>query len=258
MLKRFVKDTSSTVTALAERRDDLAELVTNTNTTFGAIADENASLDRALDAAAGHAPQGEHHLREPALDPRRPGQARGRVEAGHEAAGARSSRELRPLVHDARPTIQDLNTIVRAPGPNNDLIDLTAKQPQLADLTGSVFPRAIKTLNRAQPVFEYARGYTPDLAAWLVELRPARGELRRQRPLRPRPADVPPDHVLAAARSPRTSRPRSSRTSIDRAHHPLPGRRSSSRPPTARARRRPATPVTRPRPRPAREAARSG
>ena len=44
VLERFVRDTSSTVTALAERRDDLADLVSNTNTTFGAIAQENASL----------------------------------------------------------------------------------------------------------------------------------------------------------------------------------------------------------------------
>jgi ABC-type transporter Mla subunit MlaD len=30
-----------------------------------------------------------------------------------------------------------------------------------------VFPRAIRTLDRAQPVFEDVRGYTPDLASWL-------------------------------------------------------------------------------------------
>ena len=31
-----------------------------------------------------------------------------------------------------------------------------------------MFPRAIRTLDRAQPVFEYARGYTPDFAAWIT------------------------------------------------------------------------------------------
>ena len=71
-------------------------------------------------------------------------------------------------MHDARPTIADLSTLVRSPGKNNDLIELTAKQPRLAELTGSVFPRAISTLDRAQPVFEYARSYTPDLAAWVT------------------------------------------------------------------------------------------
>jgi phospholipid/cholesterol/gamma-HCH transport system substrate-binding protein len=166
VLKRFVKDTSSTVTALAERRDDLAGLVTNTNTTFGAIAQENASLDRALELLPDTLRKGNTtfvNLRSTLDD-------LDKLVAVSKPATKQLApflRELRPLVHDARPTIQDLNTIVRASGQNNDLIDLTAKQPRLADLTGSVFPRTIKTLNRAQPVFEYARGYTPDFAAWL-------------------------------------------------------------------------------------------
>ena len=70
-------------------------------------------------------------------------------------------------MHDARPTIQDLHTISAHPGPNNDLIDLTAKQPKLADLTASCSRARSRPSNRAQPVFEYARGYTPDFAAWL-------------------------------------------------------------------------------------------
>ena len=44
-----MRDTSSAVSAIAERRDDLAGLVANTNTAFRAIGDESASLDRALE-----------------------------------------------------------------------------------------------------------------------------------------------------------------------------------------------------------------
>ena len=76
-------------------------------------------------------------------------------------------RELRPLVNEAGPTMADLRRLIRAPGANNDLIDLTAKQPRLAQLTSTVFPRAIRALDRAQPVFEYVRGYTPDLTSWI-------------------------------------------------------------------------------------------
>ena len=65
-------------------------------------------------------------------------------------------RALRPLVAEARPTVADLRNLIKTPGPNNDLIDLTAKQPRLAQLTSTVFPRAIRTLDRAQPVVEYA------------------------------------------------------------------------------------------------------
>ncbi len=78
-------------------------------------------------------------------------------------------RALHPLVRDARPTVADLAQLIRAPGPNNDLIELTAKQPRLAELTASVFPRAIRALDRTDPVVEYARGYTPDLTAWLTK-----------------------------------------------------------------------------------------
>jgi phospholipid/cholesterol/gamma-HCH transport system substrate-binding protein len=78
-------------------------------------------------------------------------------------------RELRPLVADLRPTIADLRALIRLPGANNDLIELTAKQPRLARLTESVFPRAIRALDRAQPVISYARQYTPDLAGWFTK-----------------------------------------------------------------------------------------
>ena len=70
---------------------------------------------------------------------------------------------------EARPTVADLRNLIRTPGPNNDLTELTAKQPRLAQLTANVFPRAIRALDRAQPVVEYARGYTPDIAGWLTK-----------------------------------------------------------------------------------------
>ena len=76
---------------------------------------------------------------------------------------------------EARPTVADLRDLISLPGPNNDLIDLTAKQPRLAQLTATVFPRAIRTLDRAQPVVEYARGYTPDLTGWITKFAEAAG-----------------------------------------------------------------------------------
>jgi phospholipid/cholesterol/gamma-HCH transport system substrate-binding protein len=78
-------------------------------------------------------------------------------------------RQLRPLVTDLRPTIADLRDLIRLPGANNDLIELTAAQPRLAALTRSVFPRGIQALDRVQPVVSYARQYTPDLAGWFTK-----------------------------------------------------------------------------------------
>jgi phospholipid/cholesterol/gamma-HCH transport system substrate-binding protein len=82
---------------------------------------------------------------------------------------ARFFRELRPLVVDSEPTIEDLRFLIRKPGRNNDLIELTAKMPRLAALASDVFPRSVRTLQKAQPVLEYIRPYTPDFMGWLTK-----------------------------------------------------------------------------------------
>lgn len=168
LFERFVTDGAATVSAIAERRDDLAGLVQNTSEAMRAIADENVALQRALDLLPDTLRKANTtflNLRatlddlELLVDESKP--------ATRDLAPF--FRELRPLVAAARPTVADLRDLIRTPGPNNDLIELTAKQPRLAQLTASVFPRAIRALDRSQPVVEYARGYTPDLAGWLTK-----------------------------------------------------------------------------------------
>jgi phospholipid/cholesterol/gamma-HCH transport system substrate-binding protein len=78
-------------------------------------------------------------------------------------------RKLRPLLRDARPTIDDLSELISKPGSGNDLTELTAAQPRLAKLTANIFPRAIRAMDRSQPVIEYARDYTPDIAGWITK-----------------------------------------------------------------------------------------
>ena len=89
--------------AIAERRDDLTDLVSNTNTAMRRDRRRERGAPARARAAAGHAAQGEHDLREPARDARRPGPAGGRVEAGNTKDLAPFFRALRPLVQDARP-----------------------------------------------------------------------------------------------------------------------------------------------------------
>ena len=48
-----MKDGADTVSAIAERRDDLTELVSNTNAAMRAIGDENVALQRALELLPG-------------------------------------------------------------------------------------------------------------------------------------------------------------------------------------------------------------
>jgi phospholipid/cholesterol/gamma-HCH transport system substrate-binding protein len=168
LLRRFVRDTSNTMGLLAERRADLAGLVRNTSTTAAAIADENVALSRALDLLPDTLRKANTtfvNLRATLDDLD--------VLVNESKPATRELapffRRLRPLVADARPTVADLRTLIRRPGANNDLIELTAKQPRLASLTASVFPRAVRTLDRAQPVVDYARLYTPDLTGWFTK-----------------------------------------------------------------------------------------
>jgi phospholipid/cholesterol/gamma-HCH transport system substrate-binding protein len=168
VLERFLNDGAATVSALAERRDDLAGLVVNTNTAMRAIGDESVALRRALELLPDTLRRANTtfvNLRGTLDDLER------LVEESKPATRelAPFFRELRPLVAAARPTVADLRDLIRTPGRDNDLIELTSKQPRLARLTGSVFPRAIRALDRSQPVIEYARLYTPDLAGWFTK-----------------------------------------------------------------------------------------
>ena len=164
----FVVDTATVVGALAERRDDLADLVANANATARAIGDENAALARALG------------LLPPTLRKANTTFVNLRAALGDldvlvaESKPATKDlapflRALRPLVADAEPTIRDLRFLIRRGGPGNDLIDLTKKQPKLAELAGVAFPRAIRALQKSQPVVEHIRPYTPDFAGWLTK-----------------------------------------------------------------------------------------
>ena len=165
---RFLTDTSHAVGAIAERRDDLSSLVQNANTTAGAIGDENQALGRTLDVLPETLRKGNTtfvNLRSTLddLDP-----------LVNESKPATKNlallfRRLRPLVHDSQPTIRNLRTLIRTPGANNDLINLTAKLPRLEELTSTVFPRTVRTLNRSQEFVDTLREYTPDLAGWLTK-----------------------------------------------------------------------------------------
>jgi phospholipid/cholesterol/gamma-HCH transport system substrate-binding protein len=174
VLERFVRDGATTVSAIAERSSDLEQLVSNTSTAMGAIADENVALETALDLLPDTLRKANTtfvNLRATLDD------LQLLVEESKPATKdlAPFLSALRPLVAEARPTVADLSDLISLPGPNNDLIDLTAKQPRLAQLTATVFPRAIRTLDRAQPVVEYARGYTPDLTGWITKFAEAAG-----------------------------------------------------------------------------------
>src|SRR4051812_41239068 len=164
-LQDFIIYTARATTALAERRGDVSSLVSNANTSAGAIAGESASLNRALKALPLTLRQANTtfvNLRSTLDD------LDELVDASKPVAPklAPFFEQLRPLVTDARPTINDLRTLISRPGAGNDLIDLLRKQPRLTQVATPTFQHTVKGLQQGTPVLQFIRPYAPDLIGW--------------------------------------------------------------------------------------------
>jgi phospholipid/cholesterol/gamma-HCH transport system substrate-binding protein len=167
-LTRFLVNTSKAMTALTERRDDLAGVVSNSNTVAAALAQENAALSDALGrlpATLRKANTTFVNLRstlddlDVLVDESKP--------ATRELAPF--FRELRPLVEEARPTVADLRTAIRRSGPDNDLVEATQKLPGLQRVASPAFANSTEALRKTQPVLEFGRPYAPDLVGWFKD-----------------------------------------------------------------------------------------
>jgi phospholipid/cholesterol/gamma-HCH transport system substrate-binding protein len=166
--QRFVAQTAATVSALDERRPDLAALVGNANATTKAIGDENVALAQAL----GLLPQTLRRANTTFVNLRATlDDLTVLVNASKPATKdlAPLFKDLRALVEESKPTIHNLRILIRKQGPNNDLIDLTAKQPKLAQIASNTFPHDIKALQQSLPVISYIRPYAPDLTGWITK-----------------------------------------------------------------------------------------
>lgn len=176
LLERFVVSSSKLVTDLADRDESLAQLVDRLATATGAIAREESSLTRAVAT----------------LPPfmRRANTTFVNLRAALRDLGplveeskpvARKLRpflaELRPAARGARPTLRDLSALIRRPGQDDDLIDLTRSAVPLRDIAvGPVrrngaeregaLPASTKALAVAAPELATARPYAPDLTNW--------------------------------------------------------------------------------------------
>src|SRR3954453_12334892 len=160
-LQRFLTDTSEPVTTVAAKSTPLTALVSNTNQTAGAIADEAGALDTTLAALPTTLRKANTtfvNLRSTLAD------LTVLVNASKPANKdlAKFLRVLRPLVVASTPTINDLSTLISKAGPDNDATDLLNKTPTPAKSASTTFPNAIKSLRQSQSVVQYIRPYAPD------------------------------------------------------------------------------------------------
>jgi phospholipid/cholesterol/gamma-HCH transport system substrate-binding protein len=184
-LERFLIDSASLVTNLAQKRDDLSALIGNLNSTFNALGNQRAALASSISQLPGFMRQANTtfvDLRS-ALDDVDP-----LVNASKPVAPKlnRVLLQLRPLTHDLKPTVHDLARIAFQPGPNNDLYNLELTFPPVAQAAldkknrsinfgggaksvGNVdgaFPTMTKALTGSAPIIAFGRPYTPELMGW--------------------------------------------------------------------------------------------
>jgi phospholipid/cholesterol/gamma-HCH transport system substrate-binding protein len=175
-LERFVVESSRLVTDVADKREDLAGIVRH----FGAVSNTLARRDEALAESINRLPG---FLRKANttfvnlrgtlddLDPL--------VEASRPVV--RDLRpllaDLRPFARDAGPTLRDLSRTIRAPGKDNDLVELMQSQAAVRKIaTGPVqangkerrgaLPEATAMLNGSVAPLSFARPYAVDLTGW--------------------------------------------------------------------------------------------
>lgn len=176
LFERFLVASSTLVTDVAERENDLSALVDRLADTTGAIAAEEDSLSRAVATLPQFMRRANTtfvNLRaalddlDPVLDESRPVTPKLR----------RVLAELKPFAIDAKPVITDLSKTIRRSGEGNDLIELgRATLPFRDQVVGPVqrngkerpgtFETSAKSLAGSRPHLAFLRPYSVDLTGW--------------------------------------------------------------------------------------------
>ena len=186
ILERFLVDSSRFVTALADRRDDLAARIGNLNSTPRALGSEKTALAEAIQNLPPFMRQANTtylNLRNTldTLDPF--------VEASKPVARKLGPYldELRPFAREAVPTVRRLRRLARTPGRQNDLFELNRTYPALADIatvqkrrsmdfgTGEkdvgdvrgAFPEMAEAFEKSTETIAHGRPYTVDFVGWM-------------------------------------------------------------------------------------------
>jgi phospholipid/cholesterol/gamma-HCH transport system substrate-binding protein len=168
-LERFIAEGATTFGAIADRRDDLAALVTDANTALAAINAEGDALDRSLVALPGTLRQANTtfvNLRS-ALDDLDP-----LVDASYPATEnlAPFLRRFKQLARRSDPVFSDLADVVNLKGPSNDLADTLEDLPKVRNAGRTAFPASIAAMNASQPNLAFIRPYSPDLFGLAAKL----------------------------------------------------------------------------------------
>ena len=176
VLRNFLVSNSELVTDLADRRDDLAGLIDQLADFTGALARERTNLSSAIAELPPFMRRANStfvNLRallddlDPLVEESKPNAPKLR----------RFLAQLRPFARDARPTFRDLARLVRRPGRDNDLLELSETTLPFRDQVigplqrngkerpGS-FATSTQSLRTQTPMWASTRPYAVDLTGW--------------------------------------------------------------------------------------------
>jgi phospholipid/cholesterol/gamma-HCH transport system substrate-binding protein len=184
-LQRFLVDSSEAVTALAERRDDLAALIGNLNETTRALGSQKEALAESI----GRLPPFMRRANTTFVNLR---STLDEVDPLVEASKPVAKRlgpflsQARAFAADAEPTVRDLSLTIRRRGGANDLINLVNTFPRLNEIatvtkqrtyapggtphsvgeTSGAFQESVDALNAGTGEISFARPYTTDFLGW--------------------------------------------------------------------------------------------
>jgi phospholipid/cholesterol/gamma-HCH transport system substrate-binding protein len=185
LLQRFLVDSSKMVTALAERRDDLAGLIGNLNETMGALGSQKEALAESI----GRLPPFMRRANTTFVNLR---STLNEVDPLVDASKPVAKRlqpflsQARAFAADAEPTVRDLSITISKRGRANDLINLVQSFPPLAEIatvekertyapggkaysvgkTRGAFPESVEALKGGTGEISFARPYATDFLGW--------------------------------------------------------------------------------------------
>jgi phospholipid/cholesterol/gamma-HCH transport system substrate-binding protein len=174
LLAQFIVSSAKLSTTVAGRGEQLSSAISNANTAFSAIADQNVALDQSLRRLPPVMRQANTtfvNLRA-ALDDLDP-----LINTAKPATKnlAPFLAELRPVISKFKPFLGNLRLAVARPGKANDLGELLAVMPTVQERASKAFPHSEDAIAAFQPNLNFARAYTPDIFNALGKLGTAAG-----------------------------------------------------------------------------------
>lgn len=165
-LSSFLVVSERATSTVASQKEQLTALFRNLTAFARAVSAESEELDKALAVMPATLREGETAFA-------RLGPAMTALENLSDESGpladdlAPMFEKLMPLLENAEPTLHDLRLMMRQSGKNNDLTDLLANQPGLTKIARYAFPNSTRGMQKADPILDFLRPYTPDLTAWI-------------------------------------------------------------------------------------------